>query len=99
MSETTAEKAALLENDDVRVARWALKPGTSIAWHRHEYPYVVVPTSGGQLTFRAATGDMPVELVVGNATYRAAGAEHEVLNTGSTTVVFVETEVKTGPRS
>jgi quercetin dioxygenase-like cupin family protein len=89
-----AENVELLENDEVRVLRWTLAPGSAIAWHRHPYPYVVVPISGGQLTFRGPAGDTPVDLVVGTATFRPAGTEHEVLNLGASTVVFVETEIK-----
>jgi len=91
-----AEHVSLIDNDQVRVLRWTLEPGTSIAWHRHPYDYIVVPISGGSLRFRGAAGDTPVDLVVGNATFRAAGTEHEVINTGTSTVVFVESEIKTG---
>lgn len=95
MAETSpAHNDALHDNDVVRVMRWTLAPGTSIGRHRHEFPYVVVPITGGRLTFRDERGDNPVDLVVGNATFRAAGIEHEVLNLGEATVVFVETEIK-----
>src|SRR6185369_4802738 len=52
-----AQNDALLDNGVVRVKRWTLAPGTSIGRHRHEYPYVVVPISGGRLTFRDGQGD------------------------------------------
>ena len=91
-----AESVSLIENDHVRVLRWTLPPGSAIAWHRHPYDYVVVPLEPGQLTFRGAAGDLPVVLVVGNATFRPEGTEHEVVNTGTSTVVFVETEIKAG---
>ena len=86
----------LLDNELVRVTRWTLAPGESIAWHRHEFPYVVVPIAAGRLTFRDANSENPVELVVGNATFRPAGIEHEVLNRGRDVVSFVDTEIKAG---
>jgi quercetin dioxygenase-like cupin family protein len=88
-----AHSDALLDNDVVRVQRWTLPPGSSMGRHRHEFPYVVVPITGGRLTFKDGQGDNPVDLIVGDATFRAAGIEHEVLNLGEATVVFVETEI------
>src|SRR5205823_6940369 len=92
-----AQSEGLLDNEVVRVTRWTLAPGESIGWHRHEFPYVVVPLAGGRLTFKDANAETPVELVAGNATFRPAGIEHEVLNRGHDRVSFVDTEIK-GPR-
>ena len=37
----------------VRVTEWRFAPGAATGWHRHEYPYVVVPLVTGRL---ASTG-------------------------------------------
>ena len=82
-----------IENDLVRVTEWRFAPGTSTGFHRHLHDYVVVPMTTAPLRILAATGETIGELVAGQAYFRSAGAEHEVVNDNEVEVVFVETEL------
>ena len=46
-----------IETDRVRVTEWRLLPGDQTGYHRHEYDYVVVPLTGGELTMEDASGN------------------------------------------
>ena len=84
-----------IENDLVRVTEWRFPPGTSTGFHRHAYDYVVVPMTTAHLRILTATGETMGDLVLGQAYFRSAGVEHEVVNDNSFEVVFVETELLT----
>lgn len=83
-----------LENDTVRVSESRFPPGASTGWHRHEHDYVVVPLTTARLRILTAGGAAVGDLVTGQAYFRAAGVEHEVVNDNPFEVVFVETEIK-----
>jgi quercetin dioxygenase-like cupin family protein len=85
-----------IDNDTVRVTEWRFPPGATTGFHRHEYDYVVVPMTTAHLRILAPTGEAVGDLVTGQAYFRAAGVEHEVVNDNAFEVVFVETEVKVG---
>jgi len=84
-----------VDNEMVRVTEWRFAPGASTGHHRHEYPYVVVPMTTGRLALTAAAGATTGDLVLGQAYYRPAGAEHDVRNANAFEFVFVEIELKT----
>jgi quercetin dioxygenase-like cupin family protein len=84
-----------VENELVRVTEWRFPPGTSTGFHRHAHDYVVVPMSTAQLRILTAGGETTGDLVQGQAYFRSAGAEHEVVNDNAFEVVFVETELLT----
>ena len=83
-----------VDNDLVRVTEWRFAPGDATGWHRHEYDYVVVPMTVGPLRIRSAQGEVSNDIVVGQAYFRVAGAEHDVWNPNGHEVVFVEIELK-----
>lgn len=86
-----------IDNPSVRVTEWRFPPGTATGYHRHEYPYVVVPLTTGRLTIRGpagAGGASTADLVVGQPYFRPAGVEHDVLNANDFEFVFIETEIK-----
>jgi quercetin dioxygenase-like cupin family protein len=83
-----------IENDVVRVTEWRFPPGTSTGFHRHEHDYVVVPMTTGQLRILTPTGETMGDLIAGQAYFRQAGVEHEVVNENRSEIVFVETELK-----
>jgi quercetin dioxygenase-like cupin family protein len=83
-----------VDNDTVRVTEWRFPPGTTTGFHRHAYDYVVVPMTTAHLRIFAASGEAVGDLVTGQAYFRSAGVEHEVVNDNPFEVVFVETEVK-----
>lgn len=84
-----------IENELVRVTEWRFQPGTSTGLHRHAYDYTVVPMTTAKLRILTATGETAGDLVQGQAYFRSAGAEHEVVNDNPFEVVFVETELLT----
>jgi quercetin dioxygenase-like cupin family protein len=97
MSSTTrplAISTVQIDNPRVRVTEWRFPPGTSTGFHRHAYDYVVVPMTTARLRILAPTGELAGDLVLGQAYFRSAGAEHEVVNDNPFEVVFVETELK-----
>jgi quercetin dioxygenase-like cupin family protein len=82
------------ETDEVRVTRWRLPPGSATGHHRHEFDYVVVPMTDGTLTLVSAVGTNEGRLNAGQAYFRKAGVEHDVLNRTAAEIVFVEIEIK-----
>ncbi len=83
-----------IDNDRVRVIEWRFPPGGATGWHRHEYDYVVVPMTTGQLKIKDAQGERLADLVAGISYTRKAGVEHDVANANTTEFVFVEIETK-----
>jgi quercetin dioxygenase-like cupin family protein len=83
-----------VDNDTVRVSESRFAPGATTGWHRHDHDYVVVPLTTARLRIVTADGEAAGELVAGQAYFRKAGVEHEVVNDNPFEVVFVETEVK-----
>jgi beta-alanine degradation protein BauB len=89
-----ATSTVQVDNDRVRVTEWRFPPGTTTGFHRHAYDYVVVPMTTGQLRILTSAGEAAGDLVTGQAYFRLAGVEHEVVNDNAFEIVFVETEVK-----
>jgi quercetin dioxygenase-like cupin family protein len=83
-----------VDNDRVRVTAWRFAPGAGTGWHRHECDYVVVPLTTGALRIRAGDGETTADLSAGEAYFRPAGVEHDVINASAHEFVFVEVEVK-----
>ncbi|MEQ8349350.1 MAG: cupin domain-containing protein [Sneathiellaceae bacterium] len=94
MSES-AIPTVLIDNDRTRVTEWRFPAGAATGWHRHEYDYVVVPQSTGDLKLVGPDGkDSRAALTTGQPYFRAAGVEHDVINPNSFEFVFVEVEFK-----
>ena len=83
-----------VDNDEVIVTEWRFAPGAQTGHHCHGYDYVVVPMSNGTLLLETPEGDKQAPLVAGQAYFRKAGVEHNVINASDHEVVFVETEIK-----
>src|SRR6266516_49067 len=45
-----------IDAPEVRITQWRLPPGSATGHHRHQYDYVVVPMTDGELTIIAAEG-------------------------------------------
>lgn len=84
-----------IDNDHVRVTEWRFAPGQRTGFHRHEYPYVVVPLTTGALEIRGPDGTTTAALTTGIPYYRPAGVEHDVSNPNAGEFAFVEIEIKT----
>lgn len=93
---TIVTPEVLVDNEDTRVVRWTLPPGSGIGRHVHPLPYVVVPLVAGTITFSDQTGDREVSLAPGTATYRPAGIDHDVSNRSGSMADFIELELKPG---
>ena len=83
-----------IDNDRVRVIEWRFAPGAATGWHKHDYDYVVVPMTTGQLKLKDAQGERYADLVAGGSYPRKAGVEHDVINPTKSEFVFVEIEMK-----
>ena len=83
-----------IDNDQVRVTEWRFAPGAHTGHHRHDYPYVVVPITTGQLVMTSGSGEATATLTTGEPYYRPAGVEHDVINRNPTDFVFIEIELK-----
>ena len=82
-----------IDTSAVRVTEWRFAPGATTGYHRHEYPYVVVPMTTGTLAITGPGGDSTAQLVAGQAYARPAGVEHDVRNANGFEFVFVEIEI------
>jgi quercetin dioxygenase-like cupin family protein len=91
---TSATPIVQIDEPEVRITQWRLPPGSATGHHRHEYDYVVVPMTDGELTIVAATGTSQALIAAGNSYFRRAGVEHDVRNDTGREIVFVEVELK-----
>lgn len=89
-----ASPTVQVDNDRLRVTEWRFAPGAATGHHRHEFDYVVVPLTTGQLRLVEADGERVAELTAGVSYYRNAGVEHDVINASPGEFVFIEIEVK-----
>jgi beta-alanine degradation protein BauB len=83
-----------IDNDRVRVTEWRFEPGAATGHHRHEFDYVVVPMTTGSLTLQEHGGDRVAVITSGQAYFRKAGVEHDVINEADQLIVFIEIELK-----
>jgi quercetin dioxygenase-like cupin family protein len=89
-----AVPTAQIDNDRARVTEWRFPPGAETEWHRHEYDYVVVPLTAGELLLETETGPNTTMLEVGKSYFRALGVEHNVINANAHEMAFIEIEFK-----
>ena len=90
-----ATPTQLIDNERVRVTEWRFRPGEATGWHRHEFDYVVVPVTTGQLHLKEPNGERTVDIVTGTPYFREEGVEHDVINPSDTDdVIFIEVEMK-----
>ncbi len=89
-----ADLISRVETERVRVTERQLLPGESTGHHLHEFDYVVVPLTGGELTIVDAAGNsskFPTE--PGGAYARQKGVEHNVFNLSEKEIRFTEIEL------
>ena len=95
---TAAVATVQVETREVRVTEWRLAPDSATGHHRHEHDYVVVPMTGGTLTIVTEAGRAPSATTAGQAYFRKAGVEHDVVNETAREIVFVEIELMPSER-
>ena len=84
-----------VDNERARVTEWRFAPGATTGYHRHEYDYVVMPMTSGQLELTDPNGQITqAKLTAGESYFRYAGVEHDVRNANPGELVFVEIEFK-----
>ena len=84
-----------IDNERVRVTEYRFSPGSETKWHKHEWDYVVIPQTDGELLLVDAEGkETKAKLTQGIPYYREAGVEHNVINNDSEQLVFIEVEMK-----
>ena len=83
-----------VETSRVRVTEWRLPPGDATGHHVHEYDYVVVPLTGGELTIVGREGNSTnFATEMGGSYDRQKGVEHNVLNLSDKEIRFTEIEL------
>ncbi len=87
-----------IDNERVRVTEYRFAPNAETTFHRHEFDYIVVPQTNGNLLLIDANGEeTQAQLTQGISYYREAGVEHNVINAGKKELVFIEIEMKAHP--
>ena len=84
-----------IENTDrVTITEWRFAPGAETGWHRHNLDYVVVYRTAAQLSVETRDGVASTHVIEGTSYFRRAGVEHNIINSGSGEVIFLEVELK-----
>ncbi len=80
----------------VRVTQWSFtRSGEATGAHVHEFDYVVIPVTGGELTVLAADGVETTMRQLPGVPYRGtAGTSHNVVSASGDAIIFVEVELK-----
>lgn len=82
------------DNDRVKITEWRFAPGAETGWHVHTMDYIVIYRTPAQLLIESKQGETSVRMKEGELYFRRAGVEHNVVNSGDSEVVFLETELK-----
>lgn len=92
--EGTAKSTLLIENSRTRVTEWRFAAiGDNTGWHVHEYDYVVVPLSDGQIELYEPGGTSKrAGLNKGVPYFRDKGVWHDVVNANDFEFAFIEIE-------
>jgi hypothetical protein len=92
-----AEARSLHYGDDgrVRVTQWSFaRAGEATGPHVHEFDYVVIPVTGGELTVLAEDGVETSMVQLAGIPYRGtAGTSHNVVSASGHAIIFVEVEL------
>ena len=79
-----ASSTVQVDNERVRVTEYTFESGAETTFHRHEWDYVVVPQTDGELLLVDGDGnETRASLASGVSYYRKAGVEHNVINAGA----------------
>lgn len=90
----SATSELLIDNNDVRIMKWVFQPNQSTGIHKHNFDYVVVPSKSGQLKIISGDETIISDLVIHEPYHRKKGVIHEVIYEGSSSMEFIEIEIK-----
>ena len=95
MQRKKAKANIQIENERIRVTEYSFNKNEETGFHVHQWDYVVIPQTNGQLLL---IDDNEVEKVAtltkGEPYYRKAGVAHNVINNSKEKLVFLELEIK-----
>ena len=93
---SNARTTEFFDDDRSRVTQWNFTAtGDATGPHVHEFDYIVVPVTGGELTVVASDGTQRSMTQVSGTPYSGkAGTSHNVVAVRDTPIVFVEVELK-----
>ena len=94
LSRTKASSEVQLDCERFLITKWVFSPNSETGWHRHNYDYIVVPLSDGQLSLETDKGEKDSILTRGGSYSRKKGVEHNVINKSLAEVSFIEIELK-----
>jgi quercetin dioxygenase-like cupin family protein len=90
-----AQSTQQIDHDGARVTQWRFATaGVATGVHTHEFDYIVVPVTGGELEVVADDGTTTRMTQVAGVSYSGlAGTRHNVVSAGAEPIVFVEVEL------
>ncbi len=90
-----AVRTIQVDNNRTRVSAWHFGPGATTGYHTHEYDYIIIPLTTGQLGLTGPDGiEKLSKLVTGVSYFRLSGVEHDVRNANDYEFSFIEVEFK-----
>jgi quercetin dioxygenase-like cupin family protein len=90
-----AKSKIMIDNKVTRVTKWSFLPGEDTGQHIHEYDYVVVPMTDGNLKIIDNYGNETIsKLSEGISYFREKGINHNVININNFSYSFIEIEFK-----
>jgi len=93
-SRAAAQSVVRIETPRIRATEWSFGIGAETGWHRHAYPYVIVPLADGSLKLEEPGGGTRTsELKLGIPYAREEGVEHNVINDSNGRFAFLEVEL------
>lgn len=92
-----AQATQFVDDERIRVTQWRFAArGDATGVHVHEFDYVVIPVTGGELAVDPGDGTTGSRVQVSGTPYSGhAGTRHNVISAGDEPIVFVEVELKT----
>jgi len=84
-----------VDDGRVRVTQWSFaQAGDATGPHVHEFDYLVIPITGGELTVVSQDGAEAGMVQVAGVPYRGnAGTSHNVVSASNDVIIFVEVEL------
>ena len=90
-----ATSNVMIDNDRTRVTLWSFITGEDTGQHIHEFDYVIVPMSDGELKIINEDGSVSIsKLEKGVCYYKEKGVNHNVMNNTNSSYSFIEVEIK-----